>query len=472
MLFPTPEFAIFFAVVFAAAWALRGRDEARKGALVAASYVFYGWWSWGFAALLAASSVASWAAGRAIARLPGRAGGAVAALAVAADLAVLGYFKYADFFLSQLNAALAAAGVDAAAPLLGLAVPVGVSFFTFHAISYVVDVRAGRLARPAPLLDVLLYQSFFPHLVAGPIVRASAFMGQLERPAGTRPVPAPRAAALILGGLVKKVALASPLATYVVDPVFRDPAAWGAADLLAAAFCYSAQVYLDFSAYTDMAIGFAALLGYEFPLNFDAPYSALGFSDFWRRWHISLSAWLRDYLYIPLGGSRGSAAATDRNLMAVMLLGGLWHGAAWTFVLWGALHGTALVAERRARPLLAPLAGRPVARAAGRLGTLLFVTAAWVPFRCPDFATLAAFASGLSRWSAPLAVPPLALAMAAAVVAAQQLPRGAALRAADRACRFSGPWAPLAGGAAAGAAAVLVMALVQDRVAPFIYFQF
>lgn len=224
--------------------------------------------------------------------------------------------------------------------------PVGISFFTFQGISYVVDVARGDARAARDPLDVFLYISFFPHLVAGPIVRAANFLPQLAAPLSRDRVPLVMAGLLILGGLFKKMVIANGLATGLVDPVFADPAAHGALDLWLATYGYAIQIYCDFSAYSDIAIGVAALLGFHFPRNFDQPYRARSLAEFWRRWHISLSSFLRDYLYRPLGGNRRGPRRTMANLLIVMLLGGLWHGAAWTFVLWGLLHGLVLALER------------------------------------------------------------------------------------------------------------------------------
>ncbi len=260
-------------------------------------------------------------------------------------------FKYYGFFVEDIGGALDSIALGLPLPLLTIALPIGISFFTFQAITYVVDVKRGD-AEPASLIDVAIYLSFFPHLIAGPIVRASEFLPQLKSPRDPNRVAVGAGLALIALGLVKKVALADMLAREIVDPVFGVPEAYFAPDAILATFAYAAQIYCDFSGYTDIAIGLALLLGFVFPQNFNNPYRATGFRDFWRRWHMTLSRFLRDYLYIPLGGSRGGRVFTYRNLMITMVLGGLWHGAALTFVLWGAFHGVALCTEhalRRAR---------------------------------------------------------------------------------------------------------------------------
>src|SRR3954463_3013367 len=343
MLFPTVEFALFFPVVLALSWLLMPRQALWKPFIIVASYVFYGYASWRFCLLLAAITLANQAGAKLIARTQvERARSAILAVAVAFDLGVLAVFKYYAFFVENVDRALGPMSLPL--PLLTIALPVGVSFFTFQAISYAVDVKR-RLVEPASMIDVAIYLSFFPHLVAGPIVRAREFLPQLAEPRDPARVAVGSGIALIALGLVKKLAIGDTLAREIVDPVFAVPDAYGAPDLWLGAYAYTAQIYCDFSGYTDMAIGLALLLGYVFPQNFRSPYRATGFQDFWRRWHMTLSRFLRDFLYIPLGGNRKGRWKTYRNLLLTMLLGGLWHGAAWPFVLWGGFHGTCLCVE-------------------------------------------------------------------------------------------------------------------------------
>src|SRR5579871_3204072 len=384
MLFPTLNFGLFFLFVFFAAWGAWRWPVIRIWVLISASYAFYAFWDRRFTALLLGSTILNWGMGRLVHRVRGaKARKAVVAAAVALNLVVLGVFKYFNFFADSLNSALYSLGVARELPYLNVALPVGISFFTFHGISYLVDLYRGKLARASPFSHVLLYIAFFPQLVAGPIVRASFFMPQIAAKPDPQQIKACRAFLLIVGGLLKKVIVANYLATDLVDDAFFDPTRYGAADLLLAIYGYALQIYCDFSAYTDIAIGVAALLGYRFPQNFDQPYRALGLQDFWRRWHISLSSWLRDYLYIPLGGNTGDWRRY-RNLMITMLLGGLWHGAAWTFVAWGALHGSALVVEHWLREHVRLPRG-PLWRALGVVLTFHFVCLTWIFFRAPDF---------------------------------------------------------------------------------------
>ncbi len=338
MLFPTADFAVFFFVVFCASWAAARHPDARKLLLLAASYFFYGYWDWRFMALLAASSAINYVAGRIISVSAG-AGPRKSALitAIVLNLAILGFFKYFGFFLGTLGDLLVAAGLERDMPFLQIVLPVGISFFTFQGISYVVDVYRGEVASAKSPLDLFLYISFFPQLVAGPIVRAAWFLPQLgEVPELTRRAMC-FGLCLILLGLFKKMVIANYLATELVDGVFIDPGGYSSLELLIAIYGYAVQIYCDFSGYSDIAIGVAALLGYRFHRNFDRPYRARSLQEFWRRWHISLSQWLRDYLYKPLGGSRHGRLTTYRNLAITMLLGGIWHGAAWTFIVWGAI---------------------------------------------------------------------------------------------------------------------------------------
>jgi alginate O-acetyltransferase complex protein AlgI len=320
-----------------------------KPFILVASYVFYGAADPRFCILLAGVTLANQAAAVMIDRAPDqRSKKRIMAVAVAVDLGVLGIFKYYGFFVDELNGLFDSFGLGLPVPVANIALPIGVSFYTFQAISYAVDVYRG-IIRPSPTIDLAIYLSFFPHVVAGPIVRAREILPQIAKPRDPNDVRVGAAVMLIGVGLVKKVAIADYLAREVVDPVFGVPQAYDAPDIALAAYAFAAQIYCDFSGYTDIAIGLALLMGIVFPQNFNRPYSATSFRDFWRRWHITLSRFLRDFLYIPLGGNRGGRLATMRNLMITMLLGGLWHGAAWTFVIWGGIHGTALALERGLR---------------------------------------------------------------------------------------------------------------------------
>ncbi|BBK34219.1 D-alanyl-lipoteichoic acid acyltransferase DltB (MBOAT superfamily) [Stella humosa] len=466
MLFPTTQFLVFFCVVFALHWRLVAWPRLDKAMLLAASWFFYACWDPRFLLLLAFSAGNSWIAGRLLDRLPpGQGHRAVTAASVGLHLLTLGFFKYYAFFVPELLALAGGHGIDLPLPLLEIVLPVGISFFTFQGISYVVDVARGDARAARDPLDVFLYISFFPHLVAGPIVRAANFLPQLAAPLSRDRVPLVMAGLLILGGLFKKMVIANGLATGLVDPVFADPAAHGALDLWLATYGYAIQIYCDFSAYSDIAIGVAALLGFHFPRNFDQPYRARSLAEFWRRWHISLSSFLRDYLYRPLGGNRRGPRRTMANLLIVMLLGGLWHGAAWTFVLWGLLHGLVLALER--------LIGWKGAEGwRGVLAAVIVfhvVCAGWVLFRSPDVAAAGQVFAGLfgGGWSAGRATP-FAVGLIALGLALHWLPAGW-LSQVERA--LAG-WPAWAFGLAAGVCLVAIDAAGPDGVAPFIYFRF
>ena len=465
MQFATVDFALFFLLVAAASTWLRPAPRARTWMLVAASYVFYAQWNWRFCLLLFASSAISFAGGLLLARAEAdRPRRWIVGVTVAAHLLLLGFFKYFDFTLDLANSLAAALGRPGWAPGIEVILPVGISFFTFHGISYVVDVYRREVAVCRDPAQMLLYLAFFPQLIAGPIVRAKQFLPQLYHPA---PPPADILVpfALILGGLFKKVVIAGHLSATLVDPVFADPGGFGTVDLLAAAYGYAVQIYCDFSGYTDIAIGLAALLGYRFPDNFNQPYRAASLQEFWRRWHITLSSWLRDYLYKPLGGSRGSRLFTGRNLLITMVLGGIWHGAQWKFVAWGALHGGVLLAER----LFAPAGAWRRARWLGVLVTFHVVCLGWILFRADSFETAWIFLSSMAdRGPGPTQVTPAAVVLIAGSLALQFAPRGLHCRLAERLAAWPG-WAQ---GALAGAILVAVDALAPDGVPPFIYFQF
>ncbi len=383
MLFPTIEFYLFFLVVFGATWSLNSFNSAKKWMLLGASYFFYAQWDRHFVFLLLASSLWNFSGAQLIQRWRGMTAQRVVLVsAVTGNLLLLGYFKYYDFIAAQLFNLFALVGLKIELGTTGLALPVAISFLTFHGISYIVDVHRQQVKASRSICDVMLYMAFFPHLVAGPIVRAADFLQQLSRPSQPSQVDVAGSTLLILGGLFKKIIIAGHLTAGLVDPVFADPASYSSLDLVMAAVAYAIVIYCDFSGYTDIAIGIANLLGYQFPTNFNQPYRALSLQDFWRRWHITLSSWLRDYVYIPLGGSRFGTFNTYRNLILTMLLGGLWHGAGAQFVIWGALHGVGLAVERACQ---LKHDGLPFAQKILRWAlTFAFVTLAWIFFRSPS----------------------------------------------------------------------------------------
>ncbi|HED66641.1 MAG TPA: MBOAT family protein [Planctomycetes bacterium] len=384
MLFTEPRFVLFFAVVFAVHWALES-NAARKLWLLATSYTFYGAWDWRFLGLIVASTLVDYVVALRLER-QGAARRAWLALSLTVNLGLLGVFKYCQFFVDSAVELARALGIQASPHTLGIVLPVGISFYTFQTMSYTLDVWRGRIRATRSLLDVATFVAFFPQLVAGPIVRASEFLPQLASPRTLARIDVRGALILFLVGFFKKACVADNLAP-IVERYFAHPEAFDLVSAWSAIVAYAVQIYCDFSGYSDMAIACAALLGYRLVLNFDFPYLARDPSEFWRRWHISLSTWLRDYLYIPLGGNRGSSLFVARNLMLTMLLGGLWHGAAWTFVLWGGLHGIALVVHRAWRRMAETHPLRRLVRPVSMPLLVLFVVLAWVPFRAPDLAT-------------------------------------------------------------------------------------
>jgi alginate O-acetyltransferase complex protein AlgI len=479
MLFPTLIFALFFSVVYPVHILLRGRPRAWKLFMLTASYIFYGWWDTRFLLLIGACTLANWAAGR----LYSRGGRTIVAAAVLFDLGVLGVFKYYGFFAQSLAVGLSNLGMTSPLPLVHVILPVGISFFTFQALSYVIDVSRGD-CEPAPLLDFAVYLAFFPQLVAGPIVRASEFLPQLTQGMRVTERDAERAAALIVAGLFKKVVVSSYLASAIVDPVFAAPEAHDGLTILIAIYAYAVQIFADFSGYTDIAIGLALLLGFRFPANFDRPYAALSIQDFWRRWHITLSRWLRDYLYIPLGGSRGGRLAVYRNLAVTMTLGGLWHGAALTFIAWGAYHGVGLAVERMLRGVSERMPNRDGAKepalqppavgwwAGGArflrwFAVFHFVCVGWVLFRAHSLADAGAMLSQVASGGASSFSNWPVVAVVGLMIAAQMVPRQVAIAP----TLFSRLPRPLQA-AALGAAVFAIVALGPRGVAPFIYFQF
>jgi alginate O-acetyltransferase complex protein AlgI len=465
LLFPTVEFAIFFPIVLAISWALMAHQPLWKPFIIVASYVFYAAADPRFCLLLGAITLVSQASVVAIHRTEDeRRRKLLTAAGVTFCLGILGVFKYYDFFVSDVGDVLDSIGLGMPLPLTTIALPVGVSFFSFQAITYIVDTKR-RQTEPANLTDAAIYLSFFPHLVAGPIVRASEFLPQLKEPRDPNRVAVGAGISLIALGLIKKVMIADYLAREVVDPVFAVPQAYDAPDAILAAYAYAAQIFCDFSGYTDMAIGLALLMGFVFPQNFNSPYRSTGFREFWRRWHMTLSRFLRDYLYIPLGGNRKGKVRTYINLFVTMTLGGLWHGAAWNFVAWGAYQGAGLTTEHALK---------------GRLGRLFpvwvrwFVTFnlivfGWIIFRVQDMSVFGDYMSALVRSGPATLYTFPVIAATVLVIGLQLLPEkpmeGIELR--------IGRLQPLFLGAVLGLVVIVVGATVPSQgVPPFIYFRF
>jgi alginate O-acetyltransferase complex protein AlgI len=403
MLFVEFRFFWFFLAVFAVYWTLR-ENRSRKIWLLLCSYFFYACWNWKFLFLIMASSALDYLVGTMLARTGNpRARRGWLILSLCANLGTIAFFKYYNFFVTSAAALLEWLGLPASLHTLNIVIPVGVSFYTFHSMSYTIDVYRRKLQPVSSILDLACFIGFFPQMVAGPIVRASAFLPQLQTIRRFADVDVRGALVLFLTGFIKKACIADAVAPFV-DRYFDAPWNFTSASAWVAVLFYAVQIYCDFSGYTDMAIATAGLLGYQLPVNFRFPYFAKNISDFWHRWHISLSSWLRDYLYIPLGGNRGPAWFVYRNIMITMLLGGLWHGGAWTFVIWGGLHGLALIVHRvwrqrmegraPSRPLPSvdetqdategvPLGGGIMRWLAWAL-TVYWVCVAWIFFRAVD----------------------------------------------------------------------------------------
>ena len=483
MLFPTIDFAIFFGIVFVLNWLLAPFPRRWKPFIIVASYVFYAWWDWRFIFLLMASTVITIVGGRLIHEAPTKKlRRAYLIGALVGDIGLLAYFKYYGFFSFNIDNFFHTLGLNSKpVPLMSITLPIGISFFTFMALSYVIDIYKEKL-EPSPPIDVAVYLSFFPHLVAGPIVRGSELLPQIETSEKRNPrrIEMPRAAYLIFGGLFKKVVLSSYISTAIVDPVFANPRSHSALEILIGIWGYAVQIYCDFSGYTDIAIGCALLLGFRFPQNFNAPYTARSLQDFWRRWHMTLSFWLRDYLYIPLGGSRGGQAMLYRNIMLTMILGGLWHGAGWTFVIWGGLHGVGQCAGhlkrkwRTDRGLPAEAEG-PWAVAWQRFATFQYVCLGWVFFRAVSFSSATTLLGRLfTAWNmpSPLVTFPVLLVIVVGI-GIQYIPASVGPRL-QRAFAELGQLRSglLLQGGVLASALLTITTLGPAGVAPFIYFRF
>lgn len=391
MIFTSLSFLVFLVLVLAAIGLFKAQEQ-RTYILLVASYVFYGWWNPVFVLLIFLTSIWAWWLGLKIAATEDESKKSrYLFLSVAFSLGVLAYYKYAEFLAQAFFALL---GWEWTYDL-GIILPVGISFFTFQTLSYSIDLRRGQIGVCTSLPKFLLFVAFFPQLVAGPIVRASEFLPQLERRISLNSKNFIVGAQLFLGGALQKTLIADNMSTFV-DPVFATPELFSAETLWLGLGAYSIQIFCDFCGYSLMAIGIARILGFELPENFRMPYLSKSITEFWRRWHISLSSWLRDYLYIALGGNRKGPTRMYLYLMITMLLGGLWHGASWNFVLWGALHGLALALhklwESNTKHLVA-LKSHPLYVVAAWASTLLFACLLWIPFRCADFATMQVYVS-------------------------------------------------------------------------------
>ena len=455
----------FLPPVLVGCWALRHKNL-RLLFLTLASWAFYAWWDWRFLPLMLSTTTVDYIAALMIHRTDvarRRNMWLVGSLAV--NLGLLGYFKYAGFFLNSLNGIGKAIGAPVGLPDLHILLPIGISFYTFNSMSYTIDVWRKRVEPTKHILEYTTFVALFPHLIAGPIVRFVDLQPQLRAP---RPKLTSEAAGVgayfFTCGLVKKLLLADQLSPHV-DALFANSTHLGFVGSWAAAIGYALQLYFDFSGYSDMAVGLAWLIGFRFPQNFNSPYKAVNVSDFWRRWHMSLSAWFRDYLFIPLGGSRRGPKRTVVNLVVTMFLAGLWHGAAWTFVVWGLVHGCALGVHG----VLRNLGLTPKSVLVNRVVTFLYVVAAFVIFRAPNLHVAGTIlwrmlgTAGVESWSTLQAFMPgrFVVLLLGLLVFAQFAPNTWELKLKPR----------LVYGLATGlAAAVAVMSIAVPH--PFIYFQF
>ena len=443
--------------------------------LLVGSLVFYGWWDWRFLGLLAFTSTLDWWVGRLLESTedPGRRRFLLTA-SISANLATLGFFKYFNFFAGSLASVLAPFGVELGWTTLHIIRPIGISFYTFQSMSYTFDVYRRHMPTCRSYFDFMTFVSFFPQLVAGPIERAVDLIPRVQAPRRITRDGFSRGLYLILLGLFKKIAVSDGVAGSV-DAIYNATHAVSGADVRLATWLFAVQIYCDFSGYSDIARGLAKILGFDLMTNFNLPYMSVNPSEFWRRWHISLSTWLRDYLYIPLGGNRGSESKTYRNLMTTMGLGGLWHGAAWNYVLWGVYQGAILCVHR----LWSGARGTSRAAPAGRwvkvLKIALFfqvVCYGWLLFRARSFSQIVAFTrDALFEWRLPTHVPSPSLPALAGLALVLALEAWQTAASGGRA-QFYRSWpSPVRGLLYAALLTILFMGL-SNAPTQFIYFQF
>ncbi len=419
MLFNSWTFLLFFLIVFFLHRNVPGWTS-KKLILLLASYVFYFAWNPPYVVILVFSTALDWQLARWIARSEeARKRRLLLMVSLISNLGLLCFFKYGHFLVEEFRATVAVFGVIYQPMAFDIILPIGISFYTFASLSYTIDVYRREIPADSSLLDYALFVGFFPHLVAGPIVRARQFLPQFKEPRQASQRQIGWGLVLVVFGLFSKVVLADDVFAPVVDTVYANPLHAGALDSWAAVLGFSGQIYYDFCGYSLCAIGLASCFGFAFPDNFRYPFAARGFSDFWRRWHITLSSWLRDYLYVPLGGNRHGEGRARLNVMLTMLIGGLWHGASWMFVLWGGLHGVLLVIERLFRSQQQQVESRGVVSAwALATFTFLVITLAWIPFRASSTQIAGEVLAGLLRFNQPLLLGATKLSLGFATIAA------------------------------------------------------
>ena len=471
MVFNSLTFVVFFAIVLAL-HSMPFSWTTKKVNLLIASYLFYAAWNPPFIILLWVSTVVDWYAAQALVKATGQGKRrAWMLVSVIANLGMLSYFKYGDFVLQNFSTAVGAMGYSYTPPEWNIILPVGISFYTFATMSYTLDIYLRRAQPARHFLDYALFVTFFPHLVAGPIMRPTELVPQFLEPRKASANMLRFGLALMTLGLFQKVVLADAFLAGAAETVFDGESAPGLLDAWIGTLAFSGQIFCDFAGYSTTAIGAALCLGFAMPDNFRFPYAAIGFSDFWRRWHITLSSWLRDYLYIPLGGNRHGPSRTYMALMATMLLGGLWHGASWTFVVWGGLHGLYLAGERLLRSRFASYRPGPWALVGLGLLTYALINITWVFFRAGSFGKAWEVLTGMFGGNAG-AKPMLAtssLVMVSAIVAGLVLAhwwmRERTLESAvarTPALVLTGVWAVMA----------FAIVIAQGAGNAFIYFQF
>jgi D-alanyl-lipoteichoic acid acyltransferase DltB (MBOAT superfamily) len=393
MNFNSPEFALFFVLVLAVhAWVCENKAW-RNRVLLVASFVFYASWNLPYMLLLLGSTLIDYRLGLCMDRVAEAQRRWLVATSLVYNLGVLCVFKYFDFFTASGGSLLNWLGYDFQWPCLEVLLPVGISFYTFKTLSYTIDVYRGDVEPERKWVNYALFVSFFPQLLSGPIARASSFLPQLKDKTNVSASRLLDSLALTFRGLVKKILIADLIAAVGVDAVFADPQRFSTPALWLGLYGYALQIYCDFSGYTDIAIGIAGVFGFSTPPNFNRPYAAEGPREFWRRWHISLSTWLRDYLYIPLGGNRKGKGGAYGNLLVTMGIGGLWHGAAWNFVAWGVYHGSLLVLERLIWPFRETQT--QAARLFKKAFTFQLVCFGWLMFKISDLERFLLYAEGM-----------------------------------------------------------------------------